>query len=207
MNRLIGVAIPVLVLASGALGCERREPADPHEFVAEETARVARSSPAASAPGAHVSCRCDEEGGLHVVAPAGSVVTVPPDAARTDAQADIVVASEPEELSEAPGTRLRHTVSLGFAGDGPLTDVHSQGYDDGGFYYPPQPYYGYGYGGSYRTGGGVHHGFVGSGPHGTFRGSASHGGFHGGVSHGSVGGGGSHGSHGGGGGHGGHGGR
>ena len=203
MNRLISVAIPLLLLAYASSGCERRDPLDPHEYVAEETARVARASAASQpAAGAHVTCRCDDEGGLHVAAPEGSIVTTPTDAARADAEADIIVASEP---SEAPGTRLRHTVSLGFIGDNKLTETppYGEGYVDGGFYYPPTPYYGFGGGGFHRTGGGGFHG-------GSFRGGIAHGGggFHGGGFHSvSSYGGGSHGggSHGGGGGHGGHG--
>jgi hypothetical protein len=133
MNRLLGVAAPLLLVSCAASGCERRDPLDPHEFVAEETARVAQASASrrAAAAGAHVTCRCDDEGDLHVVAPAGSIVTTPSDPARADAEADIIV---PSELSEAPGTRLRHTVSLGFAGDGKLTETPSYGGYGGGFH-------------------------------------------------------------------------
>lgn len=200
MSRLISVAIPVLVLAFAASGCERRDPLDPHELIAEETARVARASAVrqAAGDGAHVTCRCDDEGGLHVAAPEGSIVTVPSDAARADAEADIIVPSEP---SEPPGTRLRHTVSLGFVGDGKLTEIPPQGgYDDGGFYYPPAPYYGFGGGGSHRSiGGGGFHGGISRG--GSIGGGGFHGGgFRGGISHGGI-------SHGGGSHGGGHGGR
>jgi hypothetical protein len=172
MNRLSPVALSVLALAFGAMamGCERREPSDPHEFVAAETARVA----------------CEPV---------------------------IVVTDAPDEPREPPATRLRQTVSLGFIGDGPLSDVHAQGYDGGGYTYPPSPYYGHGYGGGYggsRRGygaPGVHQGFVGgsSGSHGRFVGRGSRGSSGGGTAHGTFGGGGSHGGHSGGGSHGGHG--
>ena len=172
MNRLVSVALPVLALAFGvlAMGCERREPSDPHEFIAAETARVA------SDPG-------------------------------------VLVADEPHAPPTAP---LRQTVSLGFIGDGPLTDVHSAGYDGGGYAYPPAPYYGYGYGGGYGGGYGygyggsrrgcggavVHHGFAGGGARGRSVSRGSRGSSGGGFSHGTFGGGGSHGGHSGGGGHG-----
>jgi hypothetical protein len=181
MSRPLAIGLPALLLAHGALGCERRDPLDPHEFVAEETARIAHASPAAARGEARVTCRCDADAGLHVVAAEGSIVTVPPDAARTDAEADIVVASERDEASEAPGGRLRHTVSLGFVGDGKLTEIPPRGgYHDGGFTYPPTPYYGFGGGVSRRFGGGgVHRGFVGGGSHGSHGGGGGHGG-HGG---------------------------
>jgi len=126
----------VLVLSSlSAIGCADRDPYNAYDVAAaqqfhlQQEAEATKRAPvdpntvgAVRAAGpATVRCRCDEDGGLHVNAPQGSVVRVPEEATREDAEAEITV---PERK---PGTPIRRTVSLGFVGDGPLTQSPSRG--------------------------------------------------------------------------------
>ncbi len=69
-----------------------------------------------------VRCRCDADGGLHVQAPAGAKVTVAESASEDEADAEIEI-----EIDRRPSTPIRQTVSLGYVGDGPLTQVPSRG--------------------------------------------------------------------------------
>ena len=143
--------------AIAALGCERREANDPSDFIAAETARVAYAERVRTR--AHVVCRADAEGGLHVVAPAGSTVEFANEG--TDAQADIFFADE------GPSQPIRRTISLGFIGDNKLTETPpGNGSSDGTFYYPSgtsgfgggrRGYSGSGGGGSRGRGGGGSH--------------------------------------------------
>jgi hypothetical protein len=156
---LVGLALAsVIVLA----GCAK-EAQDPGEILAEEKARALRPS---YGSGAKVTCRCDAEGGLHVGAPQGSRVTAHgPDG---DAEAEIIL---PAQEAAQP---IRRTISLGFVGDGPLTQTlshggpwnapdavlpphtHSSGrYGSGYGYYGGYGYGGHGYGGYTTYGRGI----------------------------------------------------
>lgn len=184
----------VLVLSSlSAIGCAERDPynaydvAAAHQFHIQQEAEATKRAPvdpntvgAARAVGpATVRCRCDEDGGLHVHAPQGSVVRVPEEATREDAEAEITV---PERK---PGTPIRRTVSLGFVGDGPLTQSAGRGgpwnvpdallppHQHVEPRYPPvwgvgyAPYRGRYYGGTYSRGGYGSYGSFGGGSRGS----------------------------------------
>jgi hypothetical protein len=176
------VAVTVLSLASAvtAIGCVERDPFNASDiaaadaFHAREAAKAQSGNPVAPSTTGAVRCRCDGDGNLHVNAPQGS--TVRATEGQEDAEAEITL---PERR---PGTPIRTTVSLGFVGDGKLTQSPSHGgpwnapdgllpkhahgmpdrpYGYGGYagrgYYVPARFYGYGgygYGGSYATRGG-----------------------------------------------------
>lgn len=174
----------LIACGAGLVGCEHGE-RDPYSAndVAAATAFHARQRAAAmrdskgdartDAASAKVRCRCDADGGLHVHAPAGAKVTVPETASEeeADAEAEIEV-----EVGPRPGTRIRNTVSLGFVGDAPLTQVPSRGgpwnvpdallpihsHGGGGTGYITTGYVAYG--GGYRGGSGVRSGYPGYGP-------------------------------------------
>lgn len=158
------VAVTVMCLSSAvtAIGCVDRDPFNASDVAAAdafhareaEKARMASSPPSAQT----VRCRCDEEGNLHVHAPRGSTVRAAQREGDDDAEAEITV---PERR---PGTPIRQTVSLGFVGDGKLTQTpshggpwnvpdgllpkHAHGMPDrpyvGPRYYAPARFYGYG---------------------------------------------------------------
>ncbi|MBS2013295.1 MAG: hypothetical protein JST00_10435 [Deltaproteobacteria bacterium] len=118
--------------AVGAVGCGEREPynaydvAAANQFQAEQRAQAMKQAPAdpnmfAVSDPATVRCRCDAEGGLHVTAPEGARVRSMTNGDREDAEAEIALADRPA------GTRIRRTVSLGYVGDAPLTQVPSRG--------------------------------------------------------------------------------
>ncbi|HVH46726.1 MAG TPA: hypothetical protein VM925_30500 [Labilithrix sp.] len=113
-DRLL-LAIPLFVCS---VGCVEKEALDPGDVVREET--VNRVGPPSRATARTVRCACDADGDLHIRAPQGSQVTVPEDASHP-AEAEIVLPSE------APGTPLRQTKSLGFIGDGKLSSSASRG--------------------------------------------------------------------------------
>lgn len=126
----VAMVATVATLALSALGCVERDPfsagdvAAADAFHASHLASATSGVPADGAGAAgsaterRVACACDAEGGLHVQAPADATVRAAESS--EDAQATITLPA-----AEARGTRLRHTVSLGFAGDGKLTDIPS----------------------------------------------------------------------------------
>ena len=161
--RTCKLAVPGLALltALAGTGCYGRDAVDPSEIIAEDVARASAASrtPAGwhggAGSGAHVTCRCDAEGGLHVAAPEGSQVRVAEGASTEDAAAEITLPDE------APGQPIRRTKSLGFIGDNKLTETPSRGgpwnapdallpiHRHGGGSYSFRSSYGYsGYGGS-----------------------------------------------------------
>jgi hypothetical protein len=110
--------VGVWLLPLLCVGCLDKEAADPGAVVREEV--VDRVGPPSRATSRTVRCGCDEDGALHVSAPQGSQVAVPEDATHP-AEAQIVL---PEDR---PGTPLRQTKSLGFVGDGKLSQLPSRG--------------------------------------------------------------------------------
>lgn len=120
-------------LAAFALaGCGERDPYNAYDVAAANQfhAQQREQAMAKSAPdpdsftlseSSKVRCRCDADGGLHVTAPATAQVRPMTNGDREDAEAEIALAERPA------GTRIRRTVSLGYVGDGPLTQVPSRG--------------------------------------------------------------------------------
>jgi hypothetical protein len=116
--------VTVLCVASAlfATGCIDREPFNPADVAAADAfhAREAAAASRASGPSAlDVSCRCDADGNLHVHAPQAAVVR--PAEGLEDAAAEISVPGRPR------GEPIRRTVSLGFIGDGKLTETAPRG--------------------------------------------------------------------------------
>ncbi len=116
MHRRLGVSPVALLAAVATTGCFGH-PLDPGEIAAEEMARASQPS---GRGGETVTCRCDAEGGLHVRAPAGAALRVPDGAEREDAEVEITLAG-------ARAEPIRRTRSLGFIGDGKLTESASRG--------------------------------------------------------------------------------
>ncbi len=126
--RAATLAILGLGLTTFATGCGEREPynaydvAAANQFQAQQREEALRHAPADKGANdgakAKVVCRCDADGGLHVTAPPDARVTA---REGEDAEAEISLDDRP------PGTRLRRTVSLGYVGDGPLTQIPSRG--------------------------------------------------------------------------------
>ena len=127
-------AVTLLSLACGlfamsAIGCVDRDPFSAHDvdaaaaFHNEQAAAVMRRSPDPAGAGANVRCRCDAEGGLHVEAPQGSTVRVVAQQPATDEDAEAEI-SVPQRKA---GTPIRETVSLGFIGDGKLSQSGGRG--------------------------------------------------------------------------------
>lgn len=120
MDMRAALLLSVGLLSSSLVACaEPKEAADPGEIVREET--VNRVGPISRASSRTVRCGCDLDGDLHVQAPQGSSVTVPEDATHPS-EAQIVLPDD----GPAP---LRTTKSLGFVGDGKLSDIPSRGTD------------------------------------------------------------------------------
>lgn len=118
--------------AIGTTGCGERDPynaydvASANQFQAEQRAQAMKHAPPdpdafTVTESSKVRCRCDADGGLHVTAPANAQVRPMTNGDREDAEAEIALAERPA------GTRIRRTVSLGYVGDGPLTQVPSRG--------------------------------------------------------------------------------
>jgi hypothetical protein len=105
-------AVLAMVPALLSAGCIERDLVDPGMVVREETPRDLVAPARTDARTVH--CSCDADGGLHVRAPEGSRVIVPPDATE-NAEADIVLPEPPRAVP------LRRTKSLGFIGDNKLT--------------------------------------------------------------------------------------
>jgi hypothetical protein len=116
MHRCLGVSPLALLAAVATTGCFGH-PLDPGEIAAEEMARASQPS---CRNGETVTCRCDAEGGLHVRAPAGSTLRVPDGAGHEDAEGEIT-------LSREESQPIRRTKSLGFIGDGKLTQGPTHG--------------------------------------------------------------------------------
>lgn len=119
------------LFTTSAVGCVERDPFSANDvaaadaFHASQAAAATRRSVEPAAGGVKVACRCDAEGGLHVQAPQGATVTTTSVDDGEDAAAEITMA-EATAGERAAGTRLRRTVSLGFAGDGKLTQLPSR---------------------------------------------------------------------------------
>lgn len=165
------------VTAFATVGCGERDPynaydvAAANQFQAQQREQAMRRSPPdpdsfTVSESAKVRCRCDADGGLHVTAPADAQVRPMTNGDREDAEAEIALADRP------PGTRIRRTVSLGYVGDAPLTQIPSRGgpWNVPDALLPPHqhvepryptvitygaPFYGYRYGGSYGYHGGT----------------------------------------------------
>jgi hypothetical protein len=88
-------------------------------FQAAQAAAARRNTDATSA-GTKVRSRCDAEGGLHLQVPQGSTVERR-EGESEDAEAEITL---PEQRGT---TMIRTTRSLGFIGDGKLTQIPSRG--------------------------------------------------------------------------------
>jgi len=205
-------AVLAATLSVGAVGCIDRDPYDAGDvaaadaFHARQAAAATRAAPldpgttgASGVPGARtagadgsrsVRCRCDAEGGLHVEAPADARVTRPEGEA--DAQAEIALDDEARR-----GLPLRTTKSLGFIGDGKLSQSPSRGgpWNVPDALLPPhahdEPRYGGGYAGyAYGYGGYAPRTYARGYGHGGYGGSRSTG-----SSSGGGGGGGSSGGH------------
>jgi hypothetical protein len=144
----LGLFVLGAAVAASATGCVERDPFSASDVAAADAfheaqaAAAMRGSAQPASAGGRVACRCDSEGGLHVEAPPGARVKV--NESSEDAEAEITI---PER---APGTPIRHTVSLGFAGDGKLSETPSRassgGAPDGFGVQPGYAAYTYGYG-------------------------------------------------------------
>lgn len=132
MRATTATTILFALTALGTAGCGERDPynaydvASANQFQAEQRAQAMKNAPAdpdsfTVTESAKVRCRCDADGGLHVTAPANAQVRPMTNGDREDAEAEIALAERPA------GTRIRRTVSLGYVGDGPLTQVPSRG--------------------------------------------------------------------------------
>ena len=110
--RMRGGSIVVVVVscATGAVACVDREADDPGAAL--------RSSAIGHGT---VRCRADEDGNLHVRAPADARVIAPADAVE-GATADIAWAPE-DDVAQMPRPVRPRSRSLGFIGDGKLTET------------------------------------------------------------------------------------
>jgi hypothetical protein len=111
-----------VVSALIATGCIDRDPFHAADVAAADAfhAREASAATRPSGPsGLDVGCRCDADGNLHIHAPQGARVR--PAEGLEDAAAEI---SFPGQRRGEP---IRRTVSLGFIGDGKLTETTSRG--------------------------------------------------------------------------------
>lgn len=146
----------LLVLAcvsvTGALGCGVESQA----YQALDPSAEVRANAGA------VRCAADEEGNLHVHAPPGARVTLPPDAPE-GATAEIAYGGEDHATQQMPRPVRPRSISLGFIGDGKLTETPNHGdrwsYGTHDNLLPPHAHgawvssHGYGYGYGYGHGG------------------------------------------------------
>lgn len=111
-----GASLVVVVVTSGAasLGCIDREAEDPGAALRESATNRGT-----------VRCSADEDGNLHVRAPADARVTAPADAPE-GATAEIGWAQE-DDYPQMPRPVRPRSRSLGFIGDGKLTQAPNHG--------------------------------------------------------------------------------
>lgn len=150
---LRSLACGLCALAMSAVGCVERDPFSASDVAAADAFQASQAASASAAAAATarggtgntVKCACDAEGGLHVQAPRGAAVKVTEGG--DDAEAEITMPS----AERPPGTRIRQTVSLGYAGDGKLTEIPSRNRPSSepdrpvGYAVYGYPGYGYGY--------------------------------------------------------------